>query len=179
MRQAGSKEERSFCYRSRRGERIEEFIGIFSLRSYYYKRVRIFSSNGKYITVAVAYQIGNSNPLPSFTGLPRSSLVLTIAISVIKLHRVVRGYPWRVPWMRRQSCPKNFVSSSLSTESNRSLFFSQNKSSCPSFQRFDRKNTFSKSNTNLECRCKIEWEKNKRILGTPPILSFRSNSSFQ
>lgn len=178
MRQAGSKEERSFCYRSRRGERIEEFIGIFSLRSYY-KRVRIFSSNGKYITVAVAYQIGNSNPLPSFTGLPRSSLVLTIAISVIKLHRVVRGYPWRVPWMRRQSCPKNFVSSSLSTESNRSLFFSQNKSSCPSFQRFDRKNTFSKSNTNLECRCKIEWKKNQRILGTPPILSFRSNSSFQ
>lgn len=92
MRQAGSKEERSFCYRSRRGERIEEFIGIFSLQSYY-KRVRIFSSNGKYITVAVAYQIGNWNPLPSFTGLPRSSLVLTIAISVIKLHRVVRGYP--------------------------------------------------------------------------------------
>lgn len=74
-----------------RGENRRIYLDIFVIGSYY-KRT-LFFLRMENITVAVAYQIGNSNPLPSFTGLPRSSLVLTIAISVIKLHRVVRGYP--------------------------------------------------------------------------------------
>lgn len=133
--------------RLRRGREWKNLLRYFRYDLITNAYTIVFSSNGKYNCSS-----GVSNwelESSSFTGLPRSSLVLTIAISVIKLHRVVRGYPWRVPWMRRQSCPKNFVSSSLSTESNRSLSFPrQNKSSCPSlFQRcFDRsKNTFSKS----------------------------------
>lgn len=83
--------------RLRRGREWKNLLRYFRYDLITNAYTIVFSSNGKYNCSS-----GVSNwelESSSFTGLPRSSLVLTIAISVIKLHRVVRGYPWRVPWI--------------------------------------------------------------------------------